>query len=51
MPEYAQGMVLTCTHEGCGCRVQIQEECHCDGVSADSTYTCACGAPLVAVTG
>jgi len=45
--DYTKGSILTCTHEHCACRVVIVEECHCDGVSEDSTYLCACGAPLV----
>ena len=47
---YAVGTVLTCTHEGCGCRVLIQESCHCEGAE-NSNYTCACGATLVPVSG
>ena len=45
MTQYTKGTVLTCAHEECGCRVQIDEECHCP--SGDGVYTCACGAPLV----
>lgn len=46
---YATGTLLTCEHEGCGCRVLIQEPCNCEG--ADNTnYTCACGAKLVPVS-
>ena len=46
--QYTKGTVLTCGHEGCQCRVRIDEECHCpDGNQA---YLCACGAPLVEVT-
>jgi metallothionein len=45
MTQYAKGTVLTCGHEDCGCRVHIDEECHCP--SGDGVYTCACGAPLV----
>ncbi len=47
VPEYSKGMVLTCTHEECNCRIVIQEECHCPGVTPDSTYVCACGTPLL----
>ena len=43
--QYSKGTVLTCEHEGCGCRVRIEEECHCP--SGGRSYTCACGAPLV----
>jgi len=49
MSELTSGTVLSCAHEGCGCRVVIQEVCHCEGTTADSTYTCACGAPMVVV--
>ena len=45
---YDTGTLLTCTHEGCGCRVMIQAPCHCDGAD-DTNYTCACGATLVPV--
>ncbi len=51
MPTYTRGVVLTCTHEECDCRVVIERECTCEGVTEDSVYTCACGAPLVPVTG
>lgn len=47
MTRYAQGAELTCTHEDCNCRVLIEAECHCPGVTSDSQYVCACGAPLV----
>ncbi|MBV9143421.1 MAG: metallothionein [Pseudonocardiales bacterium] len=40
--------MLTCAHEGCDCRVLIQEECHCP--SGERSYTCACGEPLVEVS-
>lgn len=37
------GTTLTCTNDGCGCRLRIESPCpHGD------TYTCACGHPLVA---
>ncbi|MBV8995722.1 MAG: metallothionein [Pseudonocardiales bacterium] len=49
MTQYSKGTVLTCAHEGCDCRVHIEEECHCP--SADGGYMCACGAPLVEVNG
>ncbi|MGH3554112.1 MAG: metallothionein [Mycobacterium sp.] len=42
------GTLLTCTHEGCGCRVRVEEECHCAG--AGQPYRCTCGDDLVAVT-
>lgn len=42
--------VLTCEHEDCGCRVQIQVPCGCEG-SDQGSYVCACGADLVPVTG
>ncbi len=47
MTDYGAGTVLTCTHEHCNCRVVIVDECHCEGVTEDSRYLCACGAPLV----
>lgn len=46
--QYSKGTVLTCGHEGCGCRVHIDEECHCP--SGNKTYTCACGEPMVVLT-
>ena len=49
MDEYVAGAVLTCTHEHCDCRVVVVNECHCEGVTAESKYLCACGAPLVRV--
>jgi len=49
MPHYSEGMVLTCTHEECQCRVRIESECHCTGVTVASEYSCACGAPLLPI--
>jgi metallothionein len=49
MPKYTEGTVLTCSHEDCDCRVLIQAECHCEGVTGESVYRCACGAELVPV--
>lgn len=46
--QYSKGTVLTCGHEECGCRVRIDEECHCP--SGGQSYTCTCGAPLVETT-
>jgi metallothionein len=46
---YATGTLLTCTHEQCGCRVLIQEQCNCEGAD-NANYTCACGAKLVPVS-
>lgn len=34
------GTLLTCGHDGCGCRVRIEVECHCAG---DQAYVCKCG--------
>jgi hypothetical protein len=48
MAQLTKGTVLTCDHEGCGCRIRIDEECHCP--SGEQTYTCACGTPMVEVT-
>jgi hypothetical protein len=50
MATYESGTLLTCTHEGCGCRVLIQESCHCEGAE-NTNYTWACGAKLVPVSG
>lgn len=47
MTKYTEGTILTCTHEECNCRVLVQAECHCPGVTDESTYRCACGAELV----
>ena len=47
MATVEQGTVLTCGHDGCGCRVVIQEVCNCEG--GGESYTCICGSPLVAV--
>jgi hypothetical protein len=44
-----EGTVLSCSHGHCGCRVVVQNECHCES-EAGATYTCACGAPMVPVT-
>jgi len=45
---FPEGTVLTCTHEGCGCRLVVQRACHCTGESG-ATYTCSCGTPMVVV--
>jgi hypothetical protein len=47
MAEYEKGTLLTCGHEGCGCRVRIEVECHC--ADAGQPYRCTCGDELVAV--
>jgi hypothetical protein len=39
---------LSCSHDGCDCRVEIHEPCHCDG---EGEYRCHCGAPMVAAGG
>lgn len=49
MARYSAGDVLTCTHKECNCRVVIVDECHCEGVSDESMYFCACGGPLIPV--
>lgn len=51
MARYAEGTVLTCTHEDCACRVLIQTECHCPGAADGTPYRCACGAEMVPVEG
>jgi len=47
MTNYETGTLLTCGHEGCGCRVRIESECHCGDGS--QPYRCTCGDELVAV--
>lgn len=47
MTDYAKGTVLTCGHGGCGCRVLVEQECHC--AEGSQAYRCTCGAELVAV--
>jgi hypothetical protein len=47
MASYEPGTVLTCGHDGCGCRVRIEVECHCN--EAGEPYRCTCGEELVAV--
>ncbi|MFA5707670.1 MAG: metallothionein [Mycolicibacterium sp.] len=42
-----QGTVLTCAHEGCGCRVRIEAPCNC--ADSGGSYRCTCGAELVPV--
>ena len=47
--DFPEGTVLTCGHEGCGCRVVVQHACEC--VSAPGApYTCSCGSPMVIVS-
>lgn len=48
MANYEAGTVLTCGHEGCGCRVRIESACECPGAGA--AYRCTCGDDLVAVS-
>lgn len=47
MASYPKGTVLTCGHGECGCRVRIEEECHCAGAGAP--YRCTCGDEMVPV--
>ena len=47
MANYEEGTLLTCGHEGCGCRVRIEVACHCSG--AAEPYRCTCGDELVPV--
>lgn len=47
MTHYEAGTVLTCGHEGCGCRVRIEQECHCS--NSNEAYRCTCGEELVPV--
>lgn len=48
MANYEAGTLLTCGHEGCGCRVRIENSCHCP--SEGQTYQCSCGEELVPVS-
>lgn len=47
MTNYDAGTLLTCGHEGCGCRVRIEVPCHCSG--AGEPYRCTCGDELTPV--
>ena len=47
MANYEEGTLLTCGHEGCGCRVRIEVACHCPG--SGEPYRCTCGDELVPV--
>jgi hypothetical protein len=47
MATYEEGTLLTCGHEGCGCRVRIEVPCHCSG--AGEPYRCTCGDELTLV--
>ncbi|MBW0013842.1 metallothionein MymT [Mycobacterium sp.] len=47
MANYDAGTLLTCGHEGCGCRVRIEVPCHCSG--AGEAYRCTCGDELTPV--
>ncbi|UMB69245.1 metallothionein [Mycobacterium paraterrae] len=40
------GTLLSCGHDGCGCRVRIEVACHCAG---DHAYICKCGDEMVEV--
>ena len=42
------GTLLSCGHDGCGCRVRIEVACHCSG---DQAYICKCGDEMVEVAG
>jgi metallothionein len=41
------GTLLSCGHDGCGCRVRIEVACHCAG---DQAYVCKCGDEMVVVS-
>lgn len=47
MAKYETGTLLTCGHQGCGCRVRVEVACHCSGPG--EAYLCTCGDQLVAV--
>jgi hypothetical protein len=40
------GTLLSCGHEGCGCRVRVEVACDCSG---DQAYVCKCGDEMVEV--
>jgi hypothetical protein len=42
------GTLLSCGHDGCGCRVRIEVACHCSGT--DQAYICKCGDEMVVVS-
>ena len=44
--DYEAGTLLSCGHDGCGCRVRIEVACHCSG---DQAYVCKCGDEMVEV--
>jgi hypothetical protein len=48
MASNAAGTLLTCGHEGCGCRIRIEVPCDCPG--AGEPYRCTCGDEMVAVS-
>jgi hypothetical protein len=39
---------MSCSHDGCACRVEVHEPCHCSG---QGEYRCHCGAPMVPAGG
>lgn len=47
MAKPAEGTLLSCGHDGCGCRVRVESSCDCPGAGAP--YVCTCGAPMVEV--
>jgi metallothionein len=49
MATYEPGTELTCTHEGCRCRIVVQENCNCEG-AREGSYMCACGTRLIPVS-
>jgi len=46
---YVKGMVLTCSHEDCDCRLVVDRPCTCSAPES-ARYTCSCGAPMVEVS-
>ena len=48
MEDYQPGTVLTCAHDGCGCRLRVEEVCDCPG--GGQAYRCTCGAEMVPVS-
>lgn len=44
MGSYPPGVLLTCTHDDCGCRVRVEVECTCP--DAGDPYRCTCGTEM-----
>jgi len=47
MANYPAGILLSCIHDECLCRVRVEVECHCE--DAGGAYRCTCGAEMAPV--